>query len=113
MSEKEWSKSELCIGCLWGFQKGQKMDEDLDNMTREALLAEAKKLRIAIRKHRNASGHELCWHHPDLWALLPDKVLPTIAVPDWPQFMEGCVSYRRSLDLQAPDASRTQEPFKP
>jgi len=33
-------------------------------------------------------------------------------VPDWPQFMEGCVRYRRSLDEQLPDAPRTNESYQ-
>ena len=80
------------------------MDEDLNDMSREALIAEAAKLRAAIRRHRDESGHGLCWHHPDMWALLPDKMDPDIAVPPWPKFLRGCVKYRESLDRQRPDA---------
>lgn len=87
------------------------MDEDLDAFTRDALVAEVRKLRAAIRQHRDSSGHDLCWHHPDLWALLPDKRDPSFIVPDWPQFMRGCVRYRQSLDVQAPGAPRTQAEF--
>ena len=87
------------------------MDEDLPSMSREQLIAEVTRLRNAIRKHRDATGHELCWHHPDLWSLLPEGTLPAIAVPAWPQFMRGCIRYRQSLDEQAPDAPRTSEPF--
>jgi hypothetical protein len=50
------------------------MDEDLDTMTRERLIEEVLELRRAIRKHRDASLHELCWHHPALWGLLPDML---------------------------------------
>ena len=56
------------------------------------------------RVHRDQTGHGLCWHHPDMWALLPDKVGPEIAVPPWPKFLRGCVKYRESLDSQRPDA---------
>ena len=80
------------------------MDDDLDAMDRDTLVAEVRKLRKAIRAHRDASGHDLCWHHPDMWALLPEKVEPAIAVPPWPKFMRGCIRYRQSLDLQAPAA---------
>lgn len=88
------------------------MDEDLDDLSREELLAAAKKLRAGIRKHRDSSGHELCWHHPDLWSLLPEKTDPAIAVPAWPQFMRGCVMYRQSLDQQAPGAPRVTREFE-
>ena len=80
------------------------MDDDLDRMDRAELLAEAKKLRAGIREHRDSTGHELCWHHPNLWSLLPERVDPSIAVPPWPKFMRGCVRYRQSLDEQAPGA---------
>ena len=73
-------------------------------MDRDELLAEVLKLRAAVRRHRDTSGHDLCWHHPDLWATVPDPVEPGIAVPPWPRFMRGCVAYRQSLDEQAPQA---------
>jgi hypothetical protein len=85
------------------------MDEDLQALNREQLIAEVLRLRAGIRAHRDSSGQELCWHHPALWSLLPEKVDPQIAVPEWPQFMHGCVRYRQSLDEQAGDAPRTQQ----
>ncbi len=87
-------------------------DNDLSVLSREQLIEEIIKLRNGIRKHRDSTGHELCWHHPDLWALLPEKTDPTIAVPEWPQFMKGCIRYRTSLDEQKPDAPRITEGFK-
>ena len=88
-------------------------DSDIDAMGRDALVEEVKKLRSAIREHRDESGMALCWHHPKLWGLLPEKVEPQIAVPEWPQFLRGCVRYRQSLDEQAPDAPRTAEEYDP
>jgi hypothetical protein len=88
------------------------MDEDLESFSQAQLIAEVKKLRHAIREHRDASGHDLCWHHPDLWSLLPEPISPSIAVPAWPQFMRGCIQYRQSLDEQAADARRHGEEFK-
>ena len=87
------------------------MDTDLDQMSREELIAEAKKLRDGIRRHRDTQGHELCWYHPDLWGLLPEKTDPLPRVPEWSKFMEGCVRYRQSLDAQIPGAPRTNESF--
>ena len=80
------------------------MDEDLERLSREALIAEVKRLRHGIREHRDSSGHDLCWHHPQLWGLLPERVDPEIAVPPWPKFLRGCVKYRESLERQRPDA---------
>lgn len=87
------------------------MDSDLEHMTREELIAEATKLRQGIRQHRDSRGHELCWHNPELWGLLPEKTDPLPDVPDWPQFLRGCVKYRESLDEQAPSAPRTSEAY--
>ena len=80
------------------------MDEDLEAMSREALLAEAKRLRAAIREHRDSSGHDLCWHHPKLWGLLPEPMTAEIAVPPWPQFLRGCLRYREALERERPNA---------
>jgi hypothetical protein len=88
------------------------MDEDLKAMSSEQLIAEVKKLRMGIREHRDSTGHALCWHHPKLWALLPEKTDPKIAVPEWPQFMQGCIHYRQSLDEQNPEAERIARPFQ-
>ena len=88
------------------------MDEDLKNLSQEQLLMEDKKLRNAIRAHRDSRGHELCWHHPGLWSLLPEKTAPSVEVPEWPQFMRGCVRYRQSLDEQLPDAKRISDEFE-
>jgi hypothetical protein len=87
------------------------MDDDLGALSREQLIAEVKRLRAGIRKHRDSSGHDLCWHHPALWGLLPEKTDPLPAVPDWPQFLRGCLRYRESLDRQLPDAPRTSGEF--
>lgn len=88
------------------------MDTDLEQMSREQLVEEVKKLRQGIRQHRDSTGQELCWHHPALWGLLPEKTDPLPVVPEWPQFLRGCVRYRESLDEQAPLAPRSQEPYQ-
>ncbi|MES3038342.1 MAG: hypothetical protein V4736_10590 [Bdellovibrionota bacterium] len=87
------------------------MDEDLESKSKDELVAEIKRLRDGIRAHRDSSGQGLCWHHPKLWALLPERIDPKIEVPEWPQFMRGCVRYRQSLDEQSPDSCRTHEEF--
>jgi hypothetical protein len=83
------------------------LDGDLEGKSREELVEEVRRLRAAIREHRDSSGMNLCWHHPQLWDLLPERVDPRIAVPEWPQFLRGCVRYRQSLDEQQPEAPRT------
>ena len=86
------------------------MDEDIERMSREQLIAEGKKLRAGIRAHRDSTLNELCWHHPALWALLPEKTDPVPTVPTWPAFLRGCLQYRQSLDEQLPDAPRVDLP---
>lgn len=73
-------------------------------MSHEQLVAEVIKLRTAVRAHRDGSGHDLCWHHPNLWSTLPEQTDPEIAIAPWPQFLRDCVAYRASLDEQAPAA---------
>ena len=87
------------------------MDDDLAKLSKGELIAEVKRLRAGIRAHREASGHQLCWHHPQLWGLLPEPIPAHIAVPAWPQFLRGCVKYRESLDRELPDAPRTDVEF--
>ena len=87
------------------------MDGDLSSMTRETLIREVMKLRTAIRAHRDSSGQELCWHHPQLWGLLPGPIPKDIAVPKWPKFLRGCVRYRDSLDRELPDTPRIDAEF--
>jgi hypothetical protein len=87
------------------------MDEDLEHLDRDALIAEVKRLRAGVRSHRDSSGHDLCWHHPRLWGLLPESSDPVPIVPEWPQFLRGCLRYRESLDEQLPHAPRTKDEF--
>ena len=88
------------------------MDADIEAFSRDELIAEIKRLRAGIREHRDSTQHALCWHHPQLWGLLPEKLDPVIAVPEWPQFLRGCVRYRESLDRERPDAPRVSGEFK-
>lgn len=81
-------------------------------MSREALIAEVKRLRAGIREHRDASGHDLCWHHPRLWGLLPERIQPEVAVPPWPIFLRGCLRYRESLVRERPDAPVHDEEYE-
>ena len=86
------------------------MDEDLEGLDREQLIEEIRRLRAGIREHRDSTGQELCWHHPRLWGLLPEKSDRLPVIPEWPEFMRGCVRYRQSLDEQLPHAARSHEP---
>jgi len=84
-------------------------DEELESLSREELVDEVLRLREGIRRHRDSTRHELCWHHPQLWGLLPEATDPLPEVPAWPQFMRGCIHYRQSLDDQLPSAPRIDD----
>ncbi len=87
------------------------MDEDLGAMSREQLVAEARRLRAGIRAHRDSTGHALCWHRPALRGLLPDATDALPTAPAWPDFLRGCLRYRQSLDEQLPNAPRSDVPY--
>jgi hypothetical protein len=87
------------------------MDQDLEAMTRDRLVEEVRRLRSGIRAHRDSTGQSLCWHHPALWSLLPEATDPLPIVPDWPEFLRGCIQYRQSLDKQLPNAPRSRERY--
>ena len=88
-------------------------DDELPDLSDEELVAEVLRLRQGIREHRVSTGHDLCWHHPALWGLLPESTDPIPTVPEWPEFMRGCIRYRQSLDSQLGSAPRTSEEFGP
>ncbi len=56
-------------------------------------------LQDGIRKHRDSSGHNLCWYVPELWDLLPDKLFPKPKIPSKEEFLYKCKIYRESLDI--------------
>jgi hypothetical protein len=87
------------------------MDEDLEALTKEQLITEVKRLRTAIRSHRDSTGHDLCWYQPDLWGLLPEQGYARPWVPTWPKFLEGCIRYRTRLDRELADAPRRDVDF--
>jgi hypothetical protein len=59
----------------------ENLDAGLESLDRSGLVAEIRRLRAGIRRHRDSSGHDLCWHHPELWGLLPEQTEPAVAVP--------------------------------
>ena len=84
-------------------------DGELNSLSHDDLVQEVVRLRSGIRRHRDGTGDELCWHHPQLWGLLPESTDPVPDVPEWPQFLRGCIRYRQSLDDQLPAALRMRD----
>ena len=76
----------------------EESDKDIEAMTVEQLRSEVSKLRSGIRRHRDCSAHDLCWFHPELWTLLPEKTDPVPAVPPLTEFITNCLKYHLSFD---------------
>ena len=52
-------------------------DADLNAMSRDDLIAEAKRLRVAVRNHRDQVGDDRCWADDDaLYSSLPEGGCP-------------------------------------
>ena len=86
-------------------------DADLEDMDAARLRAELRTLRAGVRAHRDSSGHDLCWFHPQLWELLPETERADIEVPEWPVFLRGCLAFRQSLDAELPGVPRMSREF--
>ena len=80
------------------------MDEDIETWDQAALIAEVKRLRGAIREHRDKIGSRTLLAPSSALGLLPEGTAGIPEVPDWPQFLRGCIKYRESLDRQLPEA---------
>jgi hypothetical protein len=88
------------------------LDDDLNGMSRDDLVAELQRLREGIRAHRDSTGHELCWQRPQLWSLLPEPLSAEIAIPPWPQFLRGCVRCRGALERELSNALSFDKEFE-
>lgn len=73
-------------------------EPEIFSMTHQQLMLEVRKLREGIRKHRDSSKMDLCWYHPELWNLLPEKIDPNPIIPETKEFLKCCAEYRKSLD---------------
>ena len=49
---------------------------------------------------------------PRLSGRLPESGSAQPRVPDWPQFLRGCIKYRESLDRDLPDAPRVEDEYQ-
>lgn len=56
-------------------------------------------LETAIKKHREQTGHNMCWENDEeLWSVLNDGVKIDHTPPNWCEFMTKCAEYRASKD---------------
>ncbi len=88
------------------------MDADLESLSREQLIAEVKRLRQAFANIATAPGTSCAGTIPRCGRCCRKKSDPLPVVPDWPQFLRGCLRYRQSLDDQLPQAPRSHEPYR-
>jgi hypothetical protein len=72
------------------------MDADLTGMCRDDLQKEVEKLRAGIRAHRDSTGHNVCWYHPELWSLLPEAVEANPQVPPKDELLTYCQKFWES-----------------
>jgi hypothetical protein len=74
------------------------MDEDLENMNIDQVRTEAKKLRDAIRYHRDQKGDDRCWVDDiRLYEALPEGPVnydPTL--PPEEEFLANCKRFCKS-----------------
>jgi len=65
----------------------------------KALKKRVRVLEKAIKKHREQTGHNMCWENDEeLWAILGDGVRLDHTPPPWGEFMTRCAAYRQSKD---------------
>lgn len=73
--------------CAWWFEKHR-----LGNIKIAGL-------EEAIKKHREQTGHNMCWENDEeLWSVLKDGVVIDHTPPNWCEFMTKCAQYRASKD---------------
>jgi len=73
-------------------------DTELYEQCSAYLAAELIKLRNAIRRDRDSSGHDLCHYRPELWEFVPEgDTSPKRTVPNFLVFMWRCFWFRWNL----------------
>ena len=73
------------------------MDDDLESLARERLIAEISKLRRGIRQHRDSSGHDFSASSGAVVTAAGES-RPVPIVQEWLQFVRSCIRYLQSLD---------------
>ena len=67
-------------------------DEELEKYA-ELIVANVE-LRQAIRRHRDARGHDRCWQNDlELYRVLGEPLPSSAEMPDYEDFMEKCNEY--------------------
>jgi hypothetical protein len=73
------------------------MDDDLFLMAADGLIAEIKRLRSAIRQHRDEKGHGRCWlDDQTLYRSLPETAQADFTLPPKEEFLTNCEIYWRT-----------------
>lgn len=71
-------------------------DDDIKVMTPGALRTELRKIRKALRKHRDAKDNARCWHNDvELYGALPEAKKPGAMHGDEATLLRNCKRYIR------------------
>lgn len=82
------------------------MDRDINTMSQMQLQNEVRRLRDAIRLHRDEKGHGRCWLDDQrLYSILPENKNADFLLPPKDEFLQNCEVYwktRQNLSEQQP-----------
>lgn len=93
--------------------KPRKQDLDVKEMTLAQLRREVMKLRLAIRKHRDAEENARCWHNDlTLYGSLPEEVPPGRMVGPEEELLKNCRRYIRRQQCHSSMCSQTRSAAK-
>jgi hypothetical protein len=95
MTQREYEISEVSAHCVGVLMTARNWILNVEDTSAKRI----KELEDAIRKHRNATGHEMCWENDEeLWLILKDNICIDHKPPEWCEFMKKCAEYRASKD---------------
>ncbi len=82
-------------------------DKDIYEMNVHAMASEIRRLRMAIRNHRDQRGDDRCWMDDnELYAVLPEGVNAEFQLPEKRTFLGNCARHCEKFweNRQPPDA---------
>jgi hypothetical protein len=80
-----------CLSCTTDPKPWTPPSFGFESIVNEARIAE---LEAAIRKHREAKGHERCWENDvELYSVLKDNVIADPELPPQEEFFARCQEY--------------------
>ena len=69
-------------------------DVDIEDKSVHELKAEVRRLRMAIRHHRDLKGNDRCWMDDlELYAHLPEREEGDLRLPPKEEFLKNCAAF--------------------